>query len=65
MGLGLVNCAFGCIAEMDIGQEKLVVYLPKIFHGPLVLLTGSIVQYLEINKFITVFKPGQYLVVRE
>ena len=50
-----MNGAFVCIALMNIGQYKLVVYLPNVFHGPLVLFTGFIVQDLEINYFIIVF----------
>ena len=45
MGLEFENGAFGCITAMNIGQDKLVFYLPNVFHGSLVILTGFIVQF--------------------
>ena len=49
IGFERMNGACGCIVLMNIEQYKLVVYLPNVFHGPLVLFTGFIVQDLEIN----------------
>ena len=55
MGIERKNGAFGCIVEMKIGWDKLVFYLPDVFHGFLVLFTGFIVQYMEINVLIPFF----------
>ena len=55
MGFEYSNDAVVCIAVMNVGQEKLVVYLPKIFHDTLVLFNGFIVQDLDTNKLITFF----------
>ena len=63
MGFERVNGAFGCIAAMNFGWDKLLLYLPNVFHDTLVLFNGFIVQYLEINGLITVFKPGHDLIV--
>ena len=65
MGLEHTNGAFSCIAEMNIGQDKLAVYIPNVFHGPLILFTGFIVQDFYINDLITILKPGHDLVVCE
>ena len=43
MGLERVNGAFGCIAAMKVGQEKLVFQLPEVSYGIIVLCIGFIV----------------------
>ena len=55
MGFERADGAFGCIAVMNIGQDKLIVYLPNFLYGTLVLFTDFIVQYLDINELIPVF----------
>ena len=65
MGFERLNGVFSCIAEMNVGQDKLVSHLPNFFHDSLVLFTGFIVQILEINKLITVFDPVPGIIVRE
>ena len=55
MGFEYSNDAVVCIAVMNVGQEKLVVYPPNIFHDTLVLFNGFIIQDLDINKLITFF----------
>ena len=65
MGLERANGAFGCIVEMNIGMEKLVVYFPNVFHGSIVLFTGFIVQDLDIKELIKAVYPGCDIVVCE
>ena len=40
---------FGCIAEMDMGRDKLVPCLPGFSYGLLLVCTDFIVQHLEIR----------------
>ena len=49
MGFEHAHDAFGCIVEIHVGQDKLVVYLTNVFHGPLVPFTGLIVQDLYMD----------------
>ena len=56
MGIERVNGSFGFIMEMKIGWDKLVFYFPDVSNDLLELFTGFIVEDLEANELITVFR---------